>query len=329
MSTESLATQSASMDTSDLRSAVRAAAKWYARLHSGLADDSERVAWERWLDASPEHRSAWLEIEKALQQLDQVPAHIASPLLQQSSQSRRELLRKLAMLATLAPLPWLVSRSAPWQQWRADFSTATGERKPLTLPDGSSLELNTDSAVDVEFTPTQRLILLRRGEIAIATAANGQSTTRPFFVQTRQGRAQALGTRFTVLTTDGRTKVSVQQSAVQVIPVSAPQETRVVHEGQQVTFHANGSEMPIPAPIAASSWLNGSLVIVNLPLGQMVEELSRYRIGVISCDPAIAHLKISGAFPIDDTDRALRMISATFPVREQRLTSYYVRMVPV
>jgi transmembrane sensor len=61
-----------------------------------------------------------------------------------------------------------------------------------------------------------------------------------------------------------------------------------------------------------------------MPLGEWVAELGRYRRGVLRCDPAVAGLRVSGAFPLDDTDRALQLLADTFPVRHVWRTRYWV-----
>ncbi|PJO36248.1 hypothetical protein CTI10_023575 [Delftia acidovorans] len=75
--------------------------------------------------------------------------------------------------------------------------TGTGQRSHHRLPDGSEIELDARSAADIAYSDTRRLVRLREGALLaqVAASAPGQPL-RPFVVQSAQGTAQALGTRF-------------------------------------------------------------------------------------------------------------------------------------
>ena len=99
--------------------------------------------------------------------------------------------------------------------------TAKGEQRRLQLPDGTQLLLNTATALDIDYSPTLRRLHLYAGEVLITTAPDTQSPKRPFVVDTPAGRAQALGTRFTVRhEADGSdahaTRIEVFEGAVEL-----------------------------------------------------------------------------------------------------------------
>lgn len=66
----------------------------------------------------------------------------------------------------------------------------------------------------------------------------------------------------------------------------------------------------------------------NQRLGDFLQELGRYRPGVLRCDPAVADLRISGGFQVDDTDAALLAVARSLPVRVVTRTRYWVSVVP-
>ena len=105
------------------------------------------------------------------------------------------------------------------------------------------------------------------------------------------------------------------------IIVSTTEHQRVGTQRQQ---GAVGAVRRTDASVGA--WQQGSIIAINRPLGELLAELSRYRPGVVRCDPAIAQLKVSGAFPIDDTDRALAALESGFSLRIERYTRYWVRV---
>ncbi|TBU96306.1 FecR domain-containing protein [Stutzerimonas kirkiae] len=310
------------MDISEQeRAAIRAAAVWYARLSSGAASQAEEAEWASWHAADPLHQQAWQRIQAVREQVERVPGRIARATLQQRAAypSRREL---LGFVVLLGGAGWLGWRSDYRQAWQADYRSAVGQRQSHRLADGSSLMLNTDTALDVHFDPQQRLLRLLRGEILVETAADGLQ--RPFLVETPHGRVQALGTRFTVRCGEQGSEVAVLQRAVLV--TTAQGDVQRVAEGQTSRFDGQGiSPVENNAP-GVAAWQQGSLVVVDRPLHAVLAELSRYRHGILRCDPAIAALNVSGAFPIDDTDLALAALESGLGLQAVRRTRYWVTL---
>jgi len=311
----------------DLRRAIREAAHWYARLHEGGRPDAgSEQEWARWHAADPAHQAAWRKVQAIHAKFDQVPGRIAGPTLNTAAASRRATLRGLLWLAA-GGLGGALAYRLPWQVWQADYHTRIGERRQIILSDGSSLTLNTDSAVDVRFDADRRLVQLQAGEILIATHHDAVSMPRPFVVATRHGTALALGTRFTVRLEAERTVVSVLEHAVELQAARAPARLRLP-AGQRAAISLDDVRSLGQTSAAPASWATGSFIAIDLPLAEVVAELGRYHPGFLSCDAAIAGLKISGAFPVDDTDRALAVLAESFPVRIDRLTRYWITVRP-
>lgn len=317
---------------SDERAAIRAAAAWYARQCSGSFGSDEQAAWQSWLAASELHRHAWQQVEGVRSSLGGLPGHLAGPALRGISARKRQTLRTLAVFAAVTPLAWLSWRGVAAQGYGADLRTAVGERRALKLADGSSLMLDTDSAVDVLFDKKQRLLRLRRGQILVTTAydpeARPDSACRPFLVHTEHGRSEALGTRFSVRTDGERTRVAVLDDSVRITPNADPARPVMLNAGQQIAFDHAGLGAIETAAASTGTWAGGSLVAVDMPLAELLAELSRYRHGLLRCAPAVASLLISGAFPLDDTDRALRLLIETFPLQTVSRTRYWVEVHP-
>lgn len=301
----------------DDREAIRAAAEWYARLGSGAAGDGATEAWQAWLAASELHRRAWMQVEQVCGQFSRVPGPLAGQALRGGGGShRRAVLCSLLLAGIAAPLAWQLGHSMPWRVWQASRQTRVGERRPFTLDDGSLLVMDTDSALDVVFDASQRLIHLHRGRVLIATARDAGAAAgevgRPFRVRTGHGLVEALGTRFTVRTQADLSQVAVIEDRVRVMQNGGAGEGILVGAGQQLDFGLSASAVPELSGPATAAWVTGSLVAVDMPLGEWVAELGRYRRGVLRCDPAVAGLRVSGAFPLDDTDRALQLLADTF-----------------
>lgn len=302
------------------------AAEWLMRLSESDLSANERAEWERWKVSSPERDRAWARAQLLQSKLGGLPPALAMSALDRPSHpERRAALGKLALLLAVMPVGWGGWKLAQSQQWTADFRTHVGERRELVLADGSRITLNTDTAIDVRFDSQQRLVHLREGEILVQTAADA---ARPFLVSTRQGHMQALGTRFTVRELGSRTYLAVLEGAVKVVLAENRQGAPlVVNAGQRTDFSAQtfGGVEVVDRNVGA--WTQGMLMADKMRLADFVAELARYRRGVVRCDPAIAGLLISGAFPVGDTQRALNMLVGTYPVVVRgHLSGYWVTL---
>ncbi|HGL6119221.1 TPA: DUF4880 domain-containing protein [Klebsiella pneumoniae] len=152
---------------------------------------------------------------------------------------------------------------------------------------------------------------------------------RPFRVLTRQGQLTALGTEFTVRQQDNFTQLDVQQHAVEVLLASAPAQKRIVNAGESLQFSASEFGAVKPLDDESTSWTKGILSFSDKPLGEVIATLSRYRNGVLRCDPAVAGLRLSGTFPLKNTDAILNVIAQTLPVKIQSITRYWINISPL
>lgn len=305
------------------------AAEWLMRLNDSAVTDEDRRACERWRQSHPDHARAWARAELLMNKLGGLPSALAMPSLARPARDggRRAAVGRLAALLAAVPAGWLGWQLASERGWTAEHRTATGERSELRLADGTRLTLNTASAVDVRFDAEQRLVVLHAGEILIVTAPDNAGVHRPFRVSTGNGTLEALGTRFSVRKEADAIDIAVLEGAVRISPRRAA--SRVLPAGQQARFTAGGVGAFSPADEAGLAWTQGMLLADGMRLADFAAELSRYRPGALQCDAAIGDLRISGAFPIDDTDRVLRMLVSTYPVDAvTRLRGYWITLVP-
>lgn len=303
--------------------AIGAAARWYARLRSGIAADSDLAAWNDWLACDPVHRQAWQRMLDVGEQMTSVPGSLAAPALRGADRSRRQVLRTVLVLASAGSLSWLGWRSETSQNLLADVRTAVGERREFRLADGSSLLLNTDTSVNLRFDGRQRELELLRGEIRVTTAVD--PLQRPFRVLTPYGRVLALGTSFIVRSGDRGCGVAVIQKAVEVRSADGGSTMRV-EAGQSLDFDGHALGAVRRNDVALGAWQQGSIIAVDRPLAELLADLSRYRPGVLHCDPRIAQMTVSGAFPIDDTDLALAALESGLALRITRYSRYWVEV---
>ena len=299
------------------REVARQAAHWFVLMHEQPLSAAQQQACARWRATDPEHERAWQRVQHVQQQLGGLPPSVALGTL---NRERRQALKALLVLAAVAPAGYLGYRAGIQQGWMADYRTAVGERHQLTLADGSRVNLNTDSAIDVRFDAGQRLIRLVRGEIVITTGAD--AARRPLRVVSEQGVMEPLGTRFGVRQLDGITRLSVLQGRVRATPTHAA--SQVVTAGEQLSFSAASFGPVRPASELATRWTQGQLVAEDLPLRDFLQELTRYRPGRLHCDDSVSNLRISGGFQLDNTDAILAALPTTLPVKVSYRTRYWV-----
>jgi transmembrane sensor len=97
-----------------------------------------------------------------------------------------------------------------------------------------------------------------------------------------------------------------------------------VNAGQGSSFNASTVQAPASVPESAAAWSQGLLVADGMRLDALIGELARYRPGLLRCDPAVAHLQVSGVFSLRDTDRALHNLTRVLPVDVVSRTRYWV-----
>lgn len=307
---------------------LQQAAEWFAVLRSPSVSASDVQQWRAWCDADSMHRIAWARVEEISGRFEQVPEadkpHTRATLdiAAQRQRNRRRALKMLSLLCTAGSASWLASQVMPWQAWNASYRTATGERRQVQLADGSNVWINTASAMDAEYGESLRRIRLYAGEILIETARDSNSPPRPFVVDTSQGRMRALGTRFGVRQFDGASHLAVYEGAVEVTPAEGG-EAKVIHANQQVSFTAQGIDEVSPTLYAQQAWTGGMLVADNMRLEDLLAELSRYRHGHLGCDPAVADLRVVGAYSLKDPERILAALEETLPIRIRRTMSWW------
>ena len=305
---------------------LEAAATWYVQLNDGTVSEPRTRAWQAWLKASPQHAAAWARVEKFQRQWATIPPKAALRSLDAAKAQRRDVLKILAMLLAVGSGTWLAAEQVPYRSMLAGQRTGVGERRSLRLEDGSQLELNANTALDIHFDAKQRVIRLHQGEILIQTAKDPEQ--RPFIVQTEDGSVRALGTRFSVRQLPEHTRVGVLQSAVEIRPLELIHQPLRLETGQQVTFDSNAIGRVQPLPAASTAWVQGMLSVDDWRLGDFIEELGRYRPGVLRCTTAVQNLRISGAFRIDDTDTVLENLGKTLPVNVRFFTRYWASIEP-
>ena len=301
-----------------------AAIAWQLCLDCGSGSAVEQAEFAKWYSASEEHARAWLQLGMLDQRFSttSIPARNALLNARNGVQERvRKIGSGLASIALVCGVALFAGKNyLPIDYWMADQRTATGEQRQLRLADGTLLNLNTHSAIDVQFDDTTRRIILQEGEIMVET---GHGDPRPFIVQTRDGSLRALGTRFMVKREDQGTRLSVLQSRVEAHPENSAERT-LYSEGQQVLMHRDRLGQMLALSPGADAWTRGMLVLDNVRLADMISELNRYHRGHLGVEPEVADLRITGSFPLNNIELSLNALLPTLPVHIEQRTPWWV-----
>lgn len=319
---------------------VQQAVAWLVRLQSGRTDQRARSGCHAWRRADAEHERAWQRIQVLDGELRgnvaRLPAAAKGCAVQALTAAdqraeRRRALKGLSLALAAAPAAWLASEQAPWPGLLADHATAVGERRAVTLADGSVLWLNTDSAVRIRFDGEQRLIVLARGEVHITSGKDAQAPRhRPLRVRSRHALFEALGTRFIVHEGTVATRLVVEAGAVAMRPGHAPAEgaTEIARAGEAYIVDRDRATPAAAPDHERAAWIDGLLVADDMRLREFLAELARHRRGPLSCDAAVAGLRLSGVYRLDDTDKLLALLQRVLPVRVETRFGLWTRVLP-
>lgn len=305
-----------------------AAASWLTLLMSDDVSEQDKYDWQQWRTQSVDNERAWCHIESmcaGFKRVDGVIAHQSLSSLE--NPHRRSLLKLVAALSlTGGAIQW-GRQSTGWQTLTADYRTATGEQRQITLSEGSQLLLDTQTALNVYYSEQQRQIEMVSGDVIITTGKQGQErlSPRPFSVTTPQGRILALGTRFRVQLLEQKTHVAVYQGAVRLVPQNGGNMSPRIEAGQG-SWLTDEQYGDISQGEVEPAWIQGKLLADNLSLGDFVQMLNRYRSGVIRCDEDVASLRLSGVFLLQDIDKILEILPTILPIRIKRLSRYWVTL---
>ena len=292
------------------------ASGWYFRLQAEDVTAAEMDAFAAWLGQGQAQDDAWQEVQAMLGGLRE-PARVVRRAEQAAW---RKPARRWACAAAVLLAIGLTVQNTPWlDRLRADYATGTGESRSIELADGSHLQLNTDSAVQIRMSAGERHIRLLRGEGFFEVT---KDPARPFVVASGDGWVKVVGTQFSVARRDAQTRVQVAQGKVQVsagngAAVYLEPGRAVEYQGQQLA-QVHGFD-----PASGFAWRQRQLVFRQQPLSEVVSELNRYWPGTtLVLGDALRNRVVSGVFEIDKPEAVIKALEYTLNLRAEHYTPY-------
>lgn len=317
------------------------AAEWHSRLGDPGISPITRAQFDDWLAASSRHADAYRAVETMWSHMGEgsVDPRIMALRREALGASKRAWIPRAAAAAALVAivagaaylaLPSLWNPQLPHASFLAApkagegvFKTAVGEQSTVMLSDGSSVALNTDSHIDVDFTSRERRVRLLNGQAWFQVAKNPQ---RPFIVEAAKQRITAVGTAFDVRL-GGReesVQVTLLEGRVTVEPIRSPLARLIKPQGVPAQLAAGESFVVSATTLATkqradvakiSSWRQGQIVFDDDTLGSAVDEINRYSTTkIVLAEPALSTLRVSGVFKAGHSQSFVETVTGHYPI---------------
>jgi transmembrane sensor len=297
-------------DETDTLSNVDAeAVAWVVRLTSGDASAAERVAFEQWRVESPAHDKAFSEAWKLWSGLGNVllpPVVVLLPpvvvadvaLARKPPVGALRRLRPRAAIALAASIALLLGIGGHMARSWHDHVTRPGQREVVALADGSSIQLGSDSAIDIRYAAGERRVRLVRGEAYFDVIHDAQ---RPFVVDAGDDAIHDIGTAFSVRMDSGGVMVVVQRGAVEVTGDAVAVR---LEPNQRVRYGKGRNAHAEPANIVEDlAWTSGHLIFEDRPLHEVVDEINRnFASSVVLLGSEVGSRRINAVVDLDRID---------------------------
>ena len=306
---------------------VAEASAWFIEFRAGDVTGESRTHFIDWLRRSPEHIQVYLDISRVWAELPASDAARKFDIGAMIEEARRS-----ADVVSLgpcdAPTPATSAVPRPKTRWQgrwleltsaaiillaivgirlwvaqtpAGYATAIGEQRTIQLADGSTIELNSQSSVQVRLAENRRDVTLLEGQALFRVA---KDKSRPFIVRAGDAEVRAVGTEFDVYRKQGATVVTVVEGRVETQDAfDAPGAPPIIlSAGEQLTVAPHMATKPMLTDTSvATAWLQKHMVFEDTPLADVAEQFNRYsRRPLIIDDRTLQRIKISGIYSSTD-----------------------------
>jgi transmembrane sensor len=297
------------------------AAAWFTRNRQDQ-QPAERQAFEQWL-REPAHASAYRSFEvlwAELGELQQLNRPTPLPVNRSKNRWRPALAMAAALIVAVLATPLGTSHEVYQQQIAAH---AKGLRT-FELPDGSTLSVNANTQLRVDFDSHQRRLTLDRGQFYIDVAPDKE---RPLWVQTGDATIRVVGTGFDVRRSERQLVVSVAHGQVAFTPDSRAPLLLGAQQQVAVDLASGALQQHSLAASQVADWRTGHLSFRNRELASLVDELNLYRPRpVLLANTKLGQIKVSGNLDVEDPDALINALPALVPVRTVALADGSIRL---
>jgi transmembrane sensor len=293
------------------------AAEWYAKAIDHRLSKADQSAFEAWLKRDPRHAEAYTNAERLWARTGELPEAKARKRKKKRGVTRRDL-GKAALALGFTGAAWSYLSDFPL----ADFRTASGERRRISAPDGTQIDLAARTRLSLAFDTASRRVILHEGEAFFSVAAED----RPFMVAAGQGVTTALGTAFGIRYRDDQARLVVTEHSVRLAVNGGAAELRA---GSEVRYARAMGPIESANLDEQLGWLDGRLVFKGTPLGEVVAALNVWRKGrLVVMDRALAQRPVTFIVHVDDLADIGVVLERTLPVRLVQITPFLIFVLP-
>ena len=330
---------------------------WISRIDRGCTK-SEKKEIAIWINQSNAHREILMKMASLWDDLSVLNELSALFPLENATKRTRHHFRKISLAASvifvvllggslttdIQIFPSFSCNQNQNQNVVEKFSTEVGKQEIFSLSDGTSIQLNTNSIIEVVYNERQRYVKLLQGEAKFDVA---KDSTRPFTVMAGEKSFTALGTIFNVqkdtnldlelLVTEGKVLISKSAEFIEHVTHQAGLIKLVnlpgvqVKSGEKAVIDDNVlrpiSKVTLVQVQRDLAWQQGMLIFEGEPLGKALKEISRYSNTHFEImDDELSQLVIAGYFKADDIDGLLKSLSLNFNIHHQKMSSDLIRL---
>jgi len=301
---------------------IEAQAAAWLRRRQGEWNDARQTEFDAWLAQTSAHQVAFWRLEAAWERGSRLEALRNTPMPSRAEPQRPGWLRFTKMaaaviaVAAIGATAYLATRTGD-----AVYATALGERKVVTLGDGSRIELNTDTSLRIAANATERKVILERGEAFFQIVHDG---THPFTVIARGHRITDLGTKFTVREGRDSLQVTLVEGSAEIAPAAAAdRDHSIVLKPGEVAVATAASIAVLKKPAAElndeMAWRRGMLIFDRTTLADAAAEFNRYNdTKLVIADRSIAKQTIGGKFSTADVSGFVEIMQQLMGLRVER-----------
>lgn len=295
------------------------AASWLLRQEEPDWGEADQQALDAWLEESAAHQAAFWRLEHGWRRADRLAARGTAP---EAPTPRRTISRRFAAVA--ASVVALVGGAAVWATWepsRETYTTRIGGHEVVPLPDGTRVELNTDTRLRSEITAEQRTVWLDKGEAYFDVA---HDAAHPFTIYAGKRKVTVLGTKFSVRRDGEQVQVTVVDGKVRLDALQPPKPTPpVVLTPGQIALARNAATLVTPKTVEAASaelsWRQGMLVFDRYTVARAAEEFNRYnRRKIVVTDAEAGAIPIGGTFEVENIDGFVELLEQGYGLKIEK-----------
>lgn len=312
-------------DLGDAKAIKERAANWLERRDRADWSIGDQTELDAWLDQSLAHATAFWRLEGAWQRTERLGA-LREPM-RLSSAPQRSALRRTSPWAIALVLGFtaIAIGNSYFASSRAKtYSTPIGGHEIITLRDGTSIELNTDTSIEVAQIGNTRNITLKKGEAYFQVV---HDPAHPFVVVAGSHRVVDIGTKFLMRKDAGGVEVALYEGEASFESLKAGTITQksilkpgdvAVAGPEHRNFRTVRSE-PAATLVDKLAWQRGFLVMDHTTLAAVVHDLNRYNVEkIVITDPAAARMEMYGTIPINGVDGFVRVAQDVLGLRVAR-----------